>query len=179
MKRNSGFTLIELVVVIIILGVLAVVALPKFISSGSEAHQAVVDSTFSKFKESVRLYHYGWLTEGTGQAVENLASFGDGTVDSNDAGYPINTDGSGQIKGEECGKLWQAMVNSDLTITSHAGSTFDGDKSVQIKYWYGSDHCYYIYVGEHNELGVNLPHLTYYPADGSTEITYAAYGNNS
>jgi MSHA pilin protein MshA len=43
MNKQSGFTLIELVMVIVILGVLAVAALPKFVDLKGDAQQAAVD----------------------------------------------------------------------------------------------------------------------------------------
>src|SRR3954470_11721104 len=44
MKKQSGFTLIELVMVIVILGVLAVTALPKFIDLKGDAQQAALNA---------------------------------------------------------------------------------------------------------------------------------------
>ena len=42
--RQQGFTLIELIVVIVILGILAVTAAPKFMNLTSDANASVVKS---------------------------------------------------------------------------------------------------------------------------------------
>lgn len=51
-KSRQGFTIIELVVVIVILGVLAAVAIPKFQNLSSSAKTAAVNGAIAAFKSA-------------------------------------------------------------------------------------------------------------------------------
>ena len=53
-KRQQGFTLIELVVVIVLLGILAVIALPRFINLSDDAHLGTVEGTAAALKIGVK-----------------------------------------------------------------------------------------------------------------------------
>jgi MSHA pilin protein MshA len=58
-KSNQvGFTLIELIIVIVILGILAVVAAPRFIDISSDAHKASQDTLIAALKTTADLASY-------------------------------------------------------------------------------------------------------------------------
>ena len=52
MKRNAGFTLIELVIVIVILGILAVTAAPKFLNLQGDAREGVLKGVEASVKSA-------------------------------------------------------------------------------------------------------------------------------
>ena len=57
--RQTGFTMIELIVVIIILGVLSAVALPKFVNMRGDAEQASADGIAGAAAAAMNLNYSG------------------------------------------------------------------------------------------------------------------------
>lgn len=55
-KKRKGFTLIELVVVIAILGILAAIAIPRFTQMTDKANQSAFESTHRTIVAAVLMY---------------------------------------------------------------------------------------------------------------------------
>ena len=84
MKRQGGFTLIELVVVIVILGILAVTAAPRFINMQGDAREAALQGLVGGMQGGAGIV-YGK------SAIEGEAAQGTATIDEGITtrfGYP-------------------------------------------------------------------------------------------
>lgn len=68
MNNQKGFTLIELIVVIVILGILSAVAVPKFVDMQDEAKRSTVEGARGSVKAAVALVHAKWLANGADDA---------------------------------------------------------------------------------------------------------------
>jgi prepilin-type N-terminal cleavage/methylation domain-containing protein len=71
MTNKRGFTLIELIMVIVILGILAVVAVPRFIDLRTEAKEAAEDGVKAAIESGAQIWHARWLINSSDPVVGN------------------------------------------------------------------------------------------------------------
>lgn len=179
---TKGFTLIELVVVIIILGILSVVAFPKFINLGQDAHDSAAKSVFGAFSSGVKLYHSCWNVAGGSDRIEDLACYGNGTLDSSVTGFPLSTTNGGDgsiLTGDSCKEVWEGLLEGDsYVLAPHSNAAFGGE--TDIVYWYGNgasviggSYCYFNYISDNRSIGSENWQLQYYPGTGQTVVKRA------
>lgn len=89
-KKQQGFTLIELVVVIVILGILAATAAPKFIDLTSDANKSVLEAMGGTILSGAKLAYAKSIIQGVqSQELANIDKDNDGNNDVEvKYGYP-------------------------------------------------------------------------------------------
>jgi len=189
-RKQAGFTIIELVVVILLLGILTATALPRFMDVTDEAHDAVVDAVTGGFTTGVALFRAQWVAEGQPlTAVTDAVGY---NLYASTTGYPRsatldNATVTGQSSTNICsdvyGSILQAggrpvlatatgtstdsVTDREALVEAAAGTTTDFVAVLDIVTATPANTatCSYYYVGQHKKgtsnVNVDIPLITY------------------
>jgi len=155
-SKNKGFTLVELVVVIVVLGILAATAIPKFINLRADAKSENLKSISGTMQSALQLVHSRALIEG-----QNL---GDGAIDINGIEVPLYN-GYPSVRGRDSFVAINAQVKAWLNIDSTDRNTarknrdaapFFTDKSTR------NNQIYIFFTEDYDQKSVNFNCLIRY-----------------
>src|SRR5690554_720363 len=165
-RKERGFTIIELVVVILLLGILAAVALPRFINVTDRAYGSAVEGVYGGFATGIAMYRAHHVAEG--QQV-NVTIDGIQLTFDRVTGYPAIASAG------VCELIWNSVLQSgrpslvdnglvvaaaggplgaaDLADAGAGANTGDfevifdgGDTSITPE---GPASCYYVYTAQY------------------------------
>jgi MSHA pilin protein MshA len=129
-RTQGGFTLIELVVVMVILGILAAFAIPRFARMDGSARAATARALEGGLRSAAAMTHGMWLAAGNAPGAVQVEGGNNGFVDvtMNGFGYPTATAGGIRAtmdpnsfttaNARQPGRFITAVANGAMTFTA-------------------------------------------------------------
>ncbi len=189
-RRSRGFTLIELVIVIILLGLLAAAALPRLLSATDEAEVASLEGVAGGFSTGVAIAHAQWAADGnvsggnTSSAAKIAINLDGKVFYMNEYGWPANVNSSddaaanGQTA-DECKQVFDNVLQSSPASTTNSGNRGNSRYFVSVIAGAGGDLagetgdvCRYELILSSNATATQTHYFDYDLVDGQVIVIY-------
>ena len=170
-QASAGFTLIELVVVVAIISILGLFALSRYADLKEETELSSTEYIAASLKTGVQTVKLVFRTAGHSTRVQNLAGYGDGTIDTNNLGYPIGTTkGNGNenigVGNAGCVGVWQGVLDAPPSVATGNGSDYRSYRHT------GNKVCSYVYRagGDTGNRNTGQLVIRYDSRDGTVDV---------
>ncbi len=114
-NKKLGFTLIELVIVIVLIGILSAAALPKFATLITRARQAAASGVAGGLSAAASIAHAQWLADGSPESInlEGQLIYMSPLINGM-GGWPEDTQaiGNGVATPDKCLAIWNGILNT-------------------------------------------------------------------
>ena len=188
-RSQGGFTFIELVIVIILLGLLAAIALPRYLEVTDDARIASLQAMAGGFTTAINIAKAQWVAEGYSRGADttpgNKTSINlDGKIIYiNENGWPANTDPAADASEDsqtatECLEVWSSILQSPPAATTDANNRVNAEYYIELLDQQGADDtgdtadiCRYELIVNSDAAATATHYFDYDLADGEVTIT--------
>ncbi len=169
MHHLQGFTMIELVMVIVIIGILAAAALPRFANLSGQAQIAANQGIAGALRSSVGIAHAAWIAAGASSSTSTITLDNSG-IEVNSRGWVDGGAASvASITAAQCQSVMTGILVSAPQVAAALGSpTSCSDTPCYLATAAGSSCTYQLYSGTSSIAGRTI---TYDISTGTVSAT--------